>query len=80
MKHFEKIVILCGGQSGERDVSLHSAEPVFEALKKMYPTQLLRLDVNVLPTDLNPESDLLIQLAAKLYAICGDHCGDCRCP
>ena len=62
MKHFEKIVILCGGQSGEREVSLHSAEPVFEALKKMYPTQLLRLDTNVLPTDLNPESDLVFPL------------------
>ena len=62
MKHFEKIVILCGGQSGEREVSLHSAEPVFEALKKMYPTQLLRLDVNVLPTELNPETDLIFPL------------------
>ena len=62
MKHFEKIVILCGGQSGEREVSLHSAEPVFEALKKMYPTQLLRLDVNVLPKDLNPETDLIFPL------------------
>jgi len=62
MKHFEKIVILCGGQSGERDVSLHSSEPVFEALKKMYPTQLLRLDVNVLPTELNPETDLIFPL------------------
>lgn len=62
MKHFEKIVILCGGQSGERDVSLHSAEPVFEALKRMYPTQLLRLDVNGLPTELNPETDLIFPL------------------
>ena len=62
MKHFEKIVILCGSQSGERDVSLHSAEPVFEALKKMYPTRLLRLDENRLPADLNPESDLVFPL------------------
>lgn len=62
MKHSEKIVILCGGQSGEREVSLHSAEPVFEALKKMYPTQLLRLDENRLPRDLNPETDLIFPL------------------
>ena len=62
MKHFEKIVILCGGQSGEREVSLHSAEYVFETLKKIYPTKLLRLDVNALPTELNPESDLIFPL------------------
>lgn len=62
MKHFEKIIILCGGQSGEREVSLHSAEPVFEALKKMYPTRLLRLDENTLPKDLNPETDLIFPL------------------
>ena len=62
MKHFERIIILCGGQSGERDVSLHSAEPVFEALKKMYPTQLVTLDANALPTELNPETDLIFPL------------------
>ena len=62
MKFFEKIVILCGGQSGEREVSLHSAEPVFETLKNLYPTQLLRLDENRLPTELNPETDLIFPL------------------
>ena len=62
MKHSEKIVILCGGQSGECEVSLHSAEPVFEALKKMYPTRLLRLDENTLPQELNPETDLIFPL------------------
>ena len=62
MKHFERIIILCGGQSGEREVSLHSAEPVFEALKKRYPTRLLRLDANALPTELNPETDLIFPL------------------
>ena len=62
MKFFEKIVILCGGQSGEREVSLHSSEPVFETLKNLYPTQLLRLDENRLPTELNPETDLIFPL------------------
>ena len=62
MKNFKNIVILCGGQSGEREVSLHSAEPVFEALKRMYPTQLLRLDENTLPKELNPETDLIFPL------------------
>ena len=62
MKHFEKIIILCGGQSGEREVSLHSAGYVFETLKKMYSTRLLRLDENRLPTELNPETDLVFPL------------------
>lgn len=62
MKNFKNIVILCGGQSGEREVSLHSSEPVFETLKKMYPTRLLRLDENTLSQDLNPESDLIFPL------------------
>ena len=62
MKYFEKIVILCGGRSGERDVSLHSAQPVFEVLKDVYPTRLLRLDENQLPEDLNPETDFIFPL------------------
>ena len=62
MRFFEKIIILCGGQSGEREVSLHSSEPVFETLKNLYPTQLLRLDENRLPTELNPETDLIFPL------------------
>ena len=62
MKHFERIIILCGGQSGERDVSLHSAEPVFKTLKTLYPTELVTLDANALPTELNPETDLIFPL------------------
>ena len=59
MRHLKNIVILCGGQSGERDVSFKSAEPVFETLKKLYPTRLIRLDENKLPDGLDPEEDLI---------------------
>ena len=62
MKHFERIIILCGGQSGEREVSLHSAEPVFKTLKTLYPTEWVTLDANALPTELNPETDLIFPL------------------
>lgn len=62
MKNLKNIVILCGGQSGERDVSFKSAEPVFDVLKKWYPTRLIRLDENKLPNDLNPEEDLIFPL------------------
>ena len=59
VKKLKNIVILCGGQSGERDVSFKSAEPVFETLKKLYPTHLIRLDENKLPGGLDPEEDLI---------------------
>ncbi|MGX8716690.1 MAG: D-alanine--D-alanine ligase family protein [bacterium] len=62
MKNLKNVVILCGGQSGERDVSFKSAEPVFEVLKQYYPTRLIRLDENALPGGLNPEEDLIFPL------------------
>ena len=62
MKNLKRVVILSGGQSGERDVSFKSAEPVFEVLKKLYPTHLIRLDENQLPDDLNPKEDLIFPL------------------
>lgn len=62
MKNLKEIVILCGGQSGERAVSLKSAEPVFEVLKKWYPTRLICLDENKLPEGLDPQKDLIFPL------------------
>lgn len=62
MKHWENIVILCGGKSGERDVSIKSAEPVFHVLKDLYPTKLIRLDENKLPEGLNADTDLIFPL------------------
>ena len=62
MKHFEKIVILYGSLSSEHEVSLHSEPLVLEALKNQYPTQLLYLEENRLPTDLNPETDLIFSV------------------
>jgi len=62
MKNLKNIVILCGGQSGERDVSIKSAEPVFNVLKNLYPTQLIRLDENKLPEGLNADTDLIFPL------------------
>ncbi len=62
MKNLRNVVILCGGQSGERDVSIKSAEPVFDVLKELYPTKLIRLDENKLPEGLNPDTDLIFPL------------------
>ena len=62
MKNLKNIVILCGGQSGERDVSIKSAEPVFEVLKNLYSTKLIRLDENKLPKELDAGTDLIFPL------------------
>ena len=63
MKHFKRIVVLCGAQSYEREVSLESGEVVFQALKKMYPTFLWVLDLNELPlVGLSPNEDLIFPM------------------
>lgn len=62
MKDLKNVVILCGGQSGERDVSIKSAETVFNVLKGLYPTKLIRLDENKLPEGLNADTDLIFPL------------------
>lgn len=62
MKKFKEIVILCGGISGEREVSIRSAQCVYEALKNYYPVRSICLDRNALPEDLNPETDFIFPL------------------
>ena len=62
MKNMRRIVILYGGQSDEREVSLRSVIPVFNTLKKIYPVQTIQLDVNALPEGLDPQGDLIFPL------------------
>ncbi len=50
MKH--KVVVLCGGISPEREVSIVSGQNVFEALKDDFDTTLIRLDENKLPKNI----------------------------
>ncbi len=50
-----KIKVLCGGISPERDVSLESGKNVFEALSKNFDAELVRLDENKLPENLDSE-------------------------
>ncbi len=51
-----KIKVLCGGVSPERDVSIESGRNVFGALKEDFDAELVRLDENALPKDLDPEN------------------------
>jgi len=43
------IVVLCGGTSEEREVSLVSGETVYEAVRKRHPARLVRLEEPALP-------------------------------
>jgi len=50
-----KIVVLCGGISPEREVSLASGKNVFEALSKFYETEKIILEENRIPENLDSE-------------------------
>lgn len=62
MNKLKRIVILCGGESGERTVSLNSAKSVLKILEKIYWVHYACLDVNVLPEDLDSKRDLIFPL------------------
>ncbi len=54
-----KVAVLCGGISPERDVSIVSGQNVFDALKDSFDAQLIRLDENKLPENLNPQDTII---------------------
>ena len=49
-----KIAVFCGGISSEREISLVSGKFVFEALKKNFDAELVRLDENKVPDFITP--------------------------
>ncbi len=51
-----KVVVLCGGISPERDVSIVSGQNVFEALKDEFNATLIRLDENRLPENIDKDA------------------------
>ncbi len=55
-----KIVVLCGANSPEREVSIDSGKACFEALQKSFPrSEFQILDENALPKNLVPETDIV---------------------
>lgn len=54
-----KVKVLCGGISSERQVSLNSGKCVANALSKFYDTQLITLDKNALPANIDPKTDII---------------------
>ena len=57
-----KVHILCGAESGEHDVSVKSAEAVFNVLKNHYATHMWELTRNALPENLDPDKDFIFPL------------------
>jgi D-alanine-D-alanine ligase len=57
-----EIVVLYGGESGERKVSLQSAARTIRELEKQFPLRSIRLDSNELPKDLTRGKDLIFPL------------------
>lgn len=55
-----KIVVLCGAQSPEREVSIRSGKACAESLRVRFPeTELRVLEENSLPADLDPNRDII---------------------
>ena len=58
MSKFESIVVLYGGVGSEREVSLVSGEAIAQALSANYAVELLRLDENTLPAEINGDRSI----------------------
>lgn len=54
-----RIVVLYGGTSPEREVSLGSGRAVAQALARSFPTRLVRIDADALPAGLDPARDVV---------------------
>lgn len=60
MKSDFRIVVLCGAQSPEREVSIRSGQACAHALKENFSdTELRILEKNELPANLNPKTDII---------------------
>jgi len=53
------IVVLAGGVSAEREVSLSSGQACAMALSRSYPTRLCEVSVDTMPADLNGQRDVV---------------------
>jgi D-alanine-D-alanine ligase len=56
MSKLPEIVVLCGGQSREREISLVSGRSFANTARDWFPVRLMELERNELPANLDPES------------------------
>jgi len=61
------ILILCGGDSSEKEVSKASGKAVYEVLQKSTSTELLFLEENQLPENIDPSKHILFPLIHGAY-------------
>ena len=54
-----KVVVLCGGISTERDISLVSGRSFAKALNQHFEVQLIEMQSKQLPAELNPENTVV---------------------
>jgi len=54
-----EVVVLAGGTSGERQISLGSGRACAEALARRYPTRLVDVGTDTLPAGLRPDRDVV---------------------
>ena len=66
------IVVLCGGTSPEREVSLGSGKASAVALARSYPTRLVDVQSDALPPGLDPRRDVVF---STLHGIFGEDGG-----
>lgn len=59
MSELESIVVLYGGVGSEREVSLVSGEAIAKALSANYTVQLLRLDADELPAEIDGQRSIV---------------------
>lgn len=67
MNETPEIVILCGGCSEERDVSLRSARAVEKALTAFYTVKLMALESNAVPASLCPDTQVIFPVMHGSY-------------
>jgi D-alanine-D-alanine ligase len=70
--HSPRIVVLCGGTSPERDVSLGSGKASALALARSYATRLVDVRSDALPAGLDPRRDVVF---STLHGIFGEDGG-----
>ncbi|MFI3291380.1 MAG: D-alanine--D-alanine ligase [Opitutales bacterium] len=67
-----KIIVLCGGISPERDVSLVSGDYLAKALSKFYSVEKIILEENKIPANLDPKTCIVHPVLHGEYGENGD--------
>jgi D-alanine-D-alanine ligase len=70
------ITVLCGGTSGEREISLGSGRAVAQAMARHFPTRVLTVENDSLPAGLDPDEHVVF---STLHGLFGEDGGSDLC-